>query len=288
VPPLAPDITPPADERTRQRVLVLTVTVPELELRPRDVRLQVLRDGRVVADQRGRPGEVVVDGLELKEGRNTFTAQLVGPLGAGPQAVPVVIVRDTQAPPIELVEPRDGQTVHASKVSVKVRSEPGARLTLRNETNGWDWEETVGPNGQSSEGVPLAAGINRIIVSLVDELGNRSREVMTRVKRGDAAVALTLSDKKMSVSALPRYLTVTLETRDENGRPVVGARVRFTLSPSGQSTQTFDAVTGPSGRARWRVQIPKEGAAAGLGPVVAHVTLPDGREVTRRRDLRLE
>lgn len=284
VPTERPIIVPPDASVTADPRLALVIAIPEYQLKPRDVRLHVFRDGAVVAKLRARNREVAVSGIKLRSGPNSLTAALVGPGGAGPPSEPVIVTLDDQPPDVRVAAPRDGQTLSTSDIVVRGTTEPGAMVTVTNSAGGSPYSQTAGPDGAFKASVRLSAGLNRITVKAEDELGN-ARTVRLSVTRAEfeASVRLRLSPPSMALASLPDSLTITLVVRDRKGAPVDGLDVRFTLGPSGPPTERYETRT-KNGRAVWTKTIPRDGAVKGVGKVTATVFLPDGRKVVETAD----
>jgi hypothetical protein len=286
VPQEVPVLVPPEATRTRERSIDLLVTVPETRLRPRDLRLHVLRGDRVMADVRATRGEVAVTEIRLRLGDNVLTAALVGPGGMGPRSEPITVTVDREAPAVRIEAPRNGQSVQGASVNVRGTTEPGALVTITNRGHGGPYSLTAGPDGAFRASVALATGGNRITVRVEDDLGN-ARTADLRVVRGrfEATARLRLRPRELRLARLPARLTITLVVRSTQGDPVARAPVVFSLGPFGQSVDTFETTTDRDGRAVWVKNIPRDGARRGVGKVTATVTLPDGRSIVARADL---
>jgi hypothetical protein len=141
---------------------------------------------------------------------------------------------------------------------------------------------SVRDDGTFSVDVPLGSGRNAITVTAADALGNERSQSVT-VTRGDPAdnARLTVRPRALEVSELPASVDIRLQVTDPTGRPLDGAPVTFSLSPSGQSTSTYQTTT-EEGVAEWSgVQIPRQGAVPGRGLVAALVILPSGERINK-------
>jgi hypothetical protein len=87
---------------------------------------------------------------------------------AGNRAGPVVflIIVDTTAPSLRILEPEQGTTFRSDTALLRIQTEPGALLWVHGREIG------LGPGGECSTEVPLWEGENRVDVEVIDEVGN--------------------------------------------------------------------------------------------------------------------
>jgi hypothetical protein len=287
LPNVAPVIAPPNEPLISRRTWVADVTIPDPGMPLDGLELRVFRNGRQVAHE-ALDGSLAVRvrNVRLAYGRNEVSAALANELGEGLRSQPVVITVDDRAPALRIREPKSGDVVNSAEATIRGTSEPDAQLSVRNANNDATRPVTVREDGTFIVDVPLGRGRNALTVTAVDALGN-DRDATVTVTRGDPAdnARLTLRPRAFKVSDLPGDLNVRLNIDDASGRPVDGAAVIFSLSPSGQPTSTYQTTT-VDGEALWSgIQIPRQGAVPGRGFVTARVTLPSGEVVNKSAPL---
>jgi hypothetical protein len=281
---VVPVITPPDQPLISRRTWIAEVAIPDPGVPLTGFELRVFRNGQQVARQPlGDELTVRVRNVRLERGVNEISAALANGLGVmGLRSQPVVVTVDDRPPPLRIREPRSGDVVNASRATVRGTTEPDAQLTVHNANNDASPPVVVRDDGTFSVDVPLGSGRNAITLTARDALGNERTQSVT-VTRGDPAdnARLTIRPRSMRVSDLPASLDVRLQVTDATGRPLDGAPVTFSLSPSGQSTSTYQTTT-EEGIAEWiAVQIPRQGAVPGKGLVTALVALPSGETITK-------
>ncbi|MDP8904725.1 MAG: hypothetical protein M3N29_05320, partial [Chloroflexota bacterium] len=228
-----------------------------------------------------RETEFRVRDVPLARGTNTITAVVRGRWGTTLHSAPVVVERDDAPPSISQLEPSDGTAVYAGAgepaVLVAGLTEPAARVGVHNTTAGAVSSIVAGSDGRFAVSVRLALGLNEIVVSSVDRAGNSSQATIAVELRPSAAgVALQLSRDSFEVSRLPAMLTVLARVTGDDGTPIDGAEVVFSISAPGQMTATYTTTT-RFGTAGWHgFQLPREGAVRGRGLVTVLATLPSG------------
>jgi hypothetical protein len=284
IPNVVPVVAPPEQPLISRRTWTAEITIPDPGVPLAGLELRVFRNGRQVArEPLGDTLTMRVRNVRLEQGRNEVSAALANAAGVvGLRSQPVVITVDYRPPPLRIREPKSGDVVNSSRVTVRGTTEPDAQLTARNANNDASPPVTVTEDGAFSVDVPLGTGRNQITLTATDALGNE-RTASVTVTRGDPAdnARLTLRPRSLRVSDLPGRLDVRLQVTDPSGKPLDGAPVTFSLSPSGQSTSTYQTTT-EDGEAEWSgIQIPRQGAVPGKGLVTALVTLPSGEMITK-------
>jgi hypothetical protein len=229
----------------------------------------------------GATTHFVTPAVPLAEGQNVFAATLATPAGEGQPSPPITIILDTTPPPLKVTSPAANAQVSASALAVSGVTDPGAKVTIRNEQapGGAASNTTAGTDGVFKLNVPVVAGPNTIDLTATDTAGNSTNAAFT-VNRayGKLAAHLSASPAKFSSSAVTT-LTLTVHATSVNGGPLANAKVTFTvtivsLGPIVSPELTTDA----SGMATWTVSISGEGI--GTGQASALVTSPAGDQVT--------
>jgi hypothetical protein len=246
----------------------------------RGLTIRIYRNNHSVREQRVKTSEMDVSGITLKRGQNVVSAALVSSGGEGPRSSPVTVVLDDQGPAVDIVSPQDGDVVAGATVTVRGQTDPGTPVMLRNATQGSSTSVTADDTGAFRGDLGLGSGKNTLVATTVDALGNKKSALVT-VTRSDTAanLQLTLSQSDFQIRDLPATVDLTVELRDLRGRPIDGAAVAFSLSPSGLLT-TGDETTTVAGYATWSAAaLPREGARPGDGFATARVTLSGGMVV---------
>lgn len=274
----APALEPPDLSLVAAAAIDVSGTLPAGLPRDGTVDLRVYVND-VLERQRRLPDrdEFVVRSVPLRQGENQIVAVLHSSDGEGHRSAALVVTRDDVAPRIRLDEPSRGATITEDDVTLAGTTEPGALLTVANATNSREVSTTADDEGSFAVSIGVDAGPNVLTMIAVDAAGNRGREELT-VTAGEssAQVSLTVSDETISLSRLPATVTLTVHVFGEDGAPVDGADVTFSLSQPGQPTVTYRAAS-DDGTAEWRnVRLPRGGARAGQGFATAMVVLPAG------------
>ena len=274
-----PDIVAPTEGRTTgEWEIPVIVAVPEDPLPRRIISVTVLRNGvELVELERPEPGDVTIEGVRLVEGTNVITAALRGPGGLGPMSDPITVVLDRTAPTFAVTGPKDDRKTTDPSILVTGTSEPGASIDIKNATKGWQDPAVVGPSGSFEKSVPLVDGQNRIVIKATDQAGN-VRRITRRVTREDGRPKVRLkAPKGVKARSLPTNIKVQVEVDDAGNQSIQGAEVVFALTIPGQSSETNEAQTNASGRATWRVAIPRGSAPKDIILVSVKVTAPNGQ-----------
>jgi hypothetical protein len=230
----------------------------------------------------GATPTLVVPGVELTNGRNDFTATLVGPAGESEPSPLVTWFLDVNPPKIEIASPRDGQTINRAAVTITGKTQGRTTLVARNENNAATVTVKAGNDGSFELIVPLGTGTNGIAITATDVAGNVSSTVLSiRRGTGKLTAALTSVPYRLSRAKLPDPLELTVVVTDPDGRPLEGAQVTFTLSIPGIQVVTSEAVTGGDGQAVFRTTVPK-GATLGDGLATVLVITEEFGQTTDR------
>lgn len=278
---------------TVEREMVIAITVLPYELPKGALTLQVYRNGEAVrGGSQARPAadDIDVGPIRLVEGRNEITAALTTSGGAGPTSAPVVIIVDKIGPDITVVSPESGARVFTRKIDVTGTSDVGALVTAHNNANDFERSETVGPSGTFEILVNLVAGKNKIVIRATDPAGNKTKPAIRRdVVRVDPVprVKLTLSQKALQVSSLPKRVRATVNATDSTGSPLEKAEVIFTVSVPDQGSRTKTVRTDADGQARWQIEITPGGARRGEAQISVEVKA-NGESETKSKVLILK
>jgi len=279
-------------------VAEITGSIPPQIAGRADYRMKVYLNGELLRNRRvPDTPEFRLKRLELAPGANEISVSLKGPRGEGERSDPITITLDTESPPIELTSPTEGQVVNGERARLVGTTEPGSRITARNETLAAASPDrpstpvtgTAGPDGSFEVAVPLGPETNVLTLTGTDPAGNASTRSLSVVK-GDAPTGalLSLSTDRLEIDRLPTTLSITVRVSDPDDQPIEGATVVFTLSPPGISTSTFEQLTGSDGTASWPgVTIPRDGIIASDGFVTVLVTTPEGTVLTDIAEFRV-
>lgn len=224
--------------------------------------------------------DFLVAGVPLQPGWNEISAAILEPTGEGPRSAAIKVNFDDQPPNLRIGSPKDGAKVTATAVTVSGTTQAGSAVSVHNDLTDGSATTSAGTTGSFKLSIDIGSGVNPLTVTATDPAGNETTAVVS-VSHGTGALAakLSLSEVRIAQSSLPETLVITLTVTDVGLTPVEGALVTFTLSPPGQPTSTFGAVT-TNGVAKWSVTIPKSGTTQASGFVTARAVLRDGRVIT--------
>ena len=150
-------------------------------------------------------------------------------------------------------------------VDLEGRTQGRSTLIARNTDTGDSIGGTAAADGGFVLKIPLARGTNHIVIASTDPAGNLNElELVVRRGSGELAASLSSSAYRIKRTTLPGDIRLTATVDDPDGKPLVDARVTFTLSIPGIKTVTRDTTTDANGQAVWTVTIPK-GADPGSG-----------------------
>ncbi|MCY7417437.1 MAG: hypothetical protein LH650_02895 [Chloroflexi bacterium] len=278
-PTVAPEILVPDQTLITTRTIDLRLDVPDPGTSMAGMEVRVYRNSNELQSARvDEVGRVKVRGIPLRRGSNKLTAAIANPGGEGPRSVAVTITVDDQAPVIKVRSPRSGTTLNELQVTLEGRTEDGLTVNARNVTRDSRASAVASASGDFQVQLGLTPGRNTIILSGRDVAGNKGTTTMV-VVRGDGktSVVLKLSRAVVRLKNLPRTVDATVMVLDAGGRPLEGAAVMFTISPSGQLTSTFPTTSGKDGTATWSgIRLSRAGATVGDGLVSVRVVAPDG------------
>lgn len=241
-----------------------------------------------LGDQRGYAVRVYVNGelageqplrgtrdfevrVTIPDGPSLISATIAGPAGEGSESVPIEVTFDDTPPPLKISSPRDGATVDAETVRVRGTTQPGASVTVRNETNGGRASGVAGEDGAFSIRVSITGGPNALVVTATDPAGNTKTVDRSVTGKGGAATAsVSLTKGSFKLGSLPAALGATVRVLGPDGKPIDGARVVFTIQIPGVGPVQSPELTTVNGTASFNTLIPV-GAAAGTGLVTVVV-----------------
>ncbi len=285
----APVITQPEQPYTNADTIDVTVTVPSalVGLEGYSVRLYVTlpdTDPTVAGEAPvSSVSKVVIPGIALADGRNDFTATILGPGGETEPSSVATWIQDTSKPKISVISPKDGAQATKSPVTVKGKSQADALVRLQNAANGAVATATADTDGLWEAAIALAQGVNAITVTATDPAGNEN-EMTLNLRLGDGRLTVSVSGSAYRFKApnLPKAVTFTATVRGADGLPLPGALVLFTLSVPGlEAAVSGEIPADGDGKATFSTTIPA-GALPGSGLVTVLVTTSDGQTATDR------
>ncbi len=277
----APQILTPAVVLTRATAIDLTL------IRPSGLDLAVTYTVRITVNgdtARERPlpqqEQFVVANVPLTEGDNTVRAVLLDGATLGATSAPLTITRDTTAPVIRVTRPAPGSTVYVEQDTLRGRTEAGATIAITDVATGAAVSASVDLDGRFSADLTLALGDNQLQLASRDPAGNEAGARITITRASSLAVlTLTVSDDQLKVADLPHQLDATAFIQDENGQPVDGAQVTFSLSPPNATTLTYRTLS-VAGTASWPdLEIASADDPVGSWLVTVLAVLPSGTEL---------
>jgi hypothetical protein len=283
----APQILAPAQTLTRDSTVDLTLLRPSGLDPTSDYTLRIVVNG---ATERERPLPVqeqfVIAGIALGEGENSIRAALIDGAGLGGTSPAITITRDTTAPVIRVTRPEPGATAYSERFQMRGRTEAGATLDVVDVATGATLETSVDAEGRFATELTLGVGANQLVLSSRDLAGNTaSTHVVINRAESLAALTLTVSDDQLKAVDLPQRLVATAFIQDENGRPVDGAEVTFSLSPPNATTITYRTVS-VAGVAKWPdLDIASADDPHGAWLVTVLAVLPSGTELRANKSL---
>lgn len=266
----APRIESPSEPYTNQESVDLVVTVPSDLAGDPDHRLRVylaLKDQAPTAIQEASlaAGPRTIIPVTLTKGVNDFSVTLVGPGGESESSPLVRWILDLSKPPIQLNAPKDGAVINRQAVVLEGRTQGRTTLIVRNQSSGESVSGTAANDGTFALVLPLTSGRNVIKVTATDPAGNVAESELT-LTRGSGRLRATLSASAYSIrqARLPEAIKLTVNVDDPDGKPLIGARITFTLAIPGVRPVTSGATTDENGRATFETTIPA-GADRGSG-----------------------
>ncbi len=259
----APTLAPPQEPYTNVGAIDLVVTVPSALAGNAEHRIRVylaLQDQAPQAIQEvpiaDSPKTVVP--VELTKGINDFTVTIIGPGGESDTSAVVRYVLDTSKPKVTITSPKNNAVINGKSVVIKGKVQARSTLIAQNLDNSQSIASTAGADGTFRLSLPLATGVNHIVINASDPAGNESSaELTVRRGTGKLAVKLSATDYTLSRKTLPQSIKLSATVTDPDGRPLAGAEVTFTLSIPGIRTVTAEGKTNENGRASYETTIPK-------------------------------
>ena len=288
----APAIDPPDPATTNVASVDLTVRVPTavVGLPGQTCRIYVTLPSAkpVVVTEApvGGTSTLVLPGVALVKGVNTFTATIVGPGGESAQSQPVTVTLDVSKPAITVTSPKSGSTAKGTAITVKGKTQAASEVRLQNDANGATVTVTADDTGLFSAVIAIAAGPNKITITVTDPAGNGNTATVTVTKgSGTLHVTLTGTVYQFNSKKLPTNVTFTAVIVGADGKLVPGATALFTVSVPGlQALISSPITTGSSGSATFSTTIPK-GATPGLGLATVLITMPTGTQTATDRSV---
>jgi hypothetical protein len=277
---------PDNDGYTNQPTASLSGSVPAAAVGKNGYKVRVYvmaKDGtksQVAEVDVGSTTHFATPAINLVEGPNVFVAALVTPSSEGQPSPEVVYTLDTQVPQLTVSSPADNSLRATSSVVVSGKSDPGATVTIRNDQSPGSGlsSKVVGQDGRFAITVGLVVGSNTIELTATDKAGNTTTAQLTlRRSYGQMAATLSVTPSKFK-AASTTTLKLTVHATAEDGSPMAGAKVVFTVGVYGLGQLVSDVLTTDAkGSVTWQVTI--SGATPGIGTATALVTSSTGDQV---------
>jgi hypothetical protein len=286
----APMIDPPDSATVNTATINLTVEVPTAVVGAQGytcrlyVALPNTEPAIVTETPVGGTATLVLSGIALTKGANTFTATVVGPAGESARSAPVTVTLDLSKPKITIASPKNGTSAKGSTITVTGTTQASSNVRLQNDANGATATAAADDTGFFSAVIAIAAGPNTITITVTDPAGNGNTATLT-VSKGSGTLRVTLSSTayQFTSSKLPTNLTFTAVVVGADGKRVAGATALFTVSVPGlQALVSQPMTTDTSGIAKFSTTIPK-GATAGSGLATVLITMPTGTQTATDR-----
>jgi hypothetical protein len=286
----APVIEPPDPAITNIASVNLTVRVPTavIGLSGYTCRLYAALPSAaptVVAETPvGGTSTVVLPGVVLGKGVNTFTATVVGPVGESAHSQPVTVTLDVSKPPVTVTSPKNGASVKGTSITVTGKTQAASEVRLQNDANGATATVTADDTGLFSATIAIAAGPNKLTVTVTDPAGNGNVATITVTKgSGTLHVTLTGTAYQFNSKKLPADVTFTAVVVGADGKRVAGASALFTVSVPGlQALVSSPITTDSTGSATFSTTVPN-GATSGSGLATVLITMPTGTQTATDR-----
>ncbi len=186
-------------------------------------------------------GEAWTGSASLTEGGNTIEVRAYDRLGWSTAAT-VSVVRDSQAPAIQIDDPADGAYLQGDTVDVSgtVGNEAGLTVTVNGVAATVD--QTPDPATFSATGVPLVEGENRLIARVTDSVGNQGAHTLL-VYRDTIAPAFVGVDPGDGALAIPPGTVFEVTFSEDLG--TLGAGAWSLETAAGQTIPAAGTVSGP-------------------------------------------
>lgn len=224
----------------------------------------------------GATSRFVSQEMTLTEGQNVYVASLVTPTGEGQLSPKLTYILDTKPPTITVSSPAQGTLQKSSSIDVVGKTDPGARVSIRNEVaiGGAPANQVVGSDGKFRLTVALVTGSNTIDITSVDQAGNPGTYTLSlRRDRGLLAAHLVVKPVRFSSTA-HTTMTLTIHATTANGSPLANASVVFSIQVPGPAVMTKQMTTDSKGMATWQFEI--SSAFVGNGNASVLVTTASG------------
>jgi hypothetical protein len=280
VPTGSPIIASPANPYTNQGTVELKVTLPPGVAGTDDAKVRMYLGLEGVAPT--AIAEVPIGSttrlsvlVDLTAGRNDFTATIIRQGAESEQSPVVTYFLDQDPPAITLTSPTDGATLSDTTVGITGTTEPGTNLIARNEANGTSATALADADGAFTMSLRLVPGPNGIRIDATDRATNTSNLVISVLQgTGQLTATLSASTYRVSASAPPAAIQLTVTVTDPSGAPLEGASAYFTLQVPGLAPISNQLTTGADGRAVFTAQhVGPVRAGSGAGTVVvSHAT----------------
>lgn len=230
-------------------------------------------------------GAWVLPAMPIHEGGNTLTVVARSPEG-GVGTATVAVIRDSEAPRVAILTPRDGFVTSASQIVVSgdlvdTVSTSSKQRALKVRVN--DHEATVERKSFVLTDLLLLPGENRIEVTAEDEVGNVGRSAITVRFLPDAVARIEEISGNFQVAAIRDTLSQPLVVRivDFLGRPLAGRTVAFAVTRGDGSLLSFpdaarklSATTNEEGLAAMRFALGTRAGAGNQEVTVSSVGIP--------------
>ena len=274
----APVIETPQEPYTNQPAVDIVVLVPSSVINKPDARVRLYLSypdkprARIAEATIGSTPRVIIAGVKLAVGSNTFSATVTGPAGESDPSPVVTFILDTSKPKVTLTSPKNGATINRPTVTLAGKTQGRSTILVRNDTNSVTSPGEAAADGTFSVTIALDSGVNAITIEATDPAGNAGQlAISLRRGTGKLAVRLSASAYTFSRANLPQALTLTALVSDPDGKPLAGARVSFSLAIPGIGPVTQDRVTDATGQAVFQTTVPR-GASVGTGVAAVYVT----------------
>jgi len=269
VAPNAPALTVPQESYTNQKTVDLTGTVPSAFIGQDGVSVRIYRALPDQAPEKvdevpiGQTAGFTVAGVELANGRNDFTATLIGPGGESDPSKAVTYVLDKTKPKIIVTKPTKTAVVNGNTVTIIGKTQPRSDLVATNEANHASITGTADDAGTFKLILAIANGPNGIRITATDPANNQAA-VVINVNRGKGKLTADLTSSKYQFAHGRSYNIVLVATvTDPDGNPLDGATVTFSLTMPKVGPVTRTLTTDGEGKAKWSVTIPKSSKGRG-------------------------
>jgi hypothetical protein len=265
----APFLEKPDEPYTNEAKVDLVGTIPEEAAGVDGDRIRIyvkIGDGEpgvVTEVPVGNTVRFVVPEVTLAEGANAFTATIVSDAGESDPSPVVTYVYDATIPRIVL-SLHDQDVVNAKTATIKGETQARSRVGVFNSTSKQTVNGAADENGKFAINMPLIAGSNNIVLTVVDPAGNVNHAIINLLKgSGKLEASLVASAYTIKLSKLPERVRLSATVTDPDGRPLENARLTFTLAAPGVPAVTSKRIlTAGDGSASWSTTIPR-GATAG-------------------------